>query len=442
MNRKIITTIERHQMLSVGDTVLVALSGGADSMALLTVLYELKNQYSLTISAAHFNHGIRGKEAKRDEDFCVEVCRKLGVEIFVGGADIPALAKQKGIGIEECGRQERYAFFERVAPCAKVATAHTLSDCEETFLFNLSRGTSLKGLTSIPPVRGNIIRPLINCSRAEIEEYCAENNVAYVTDSTNLADEYTRNRIRHNTVPQLKEINPAFDSAFERCVNSLREDEEFLSLLAGEAVSRARVAEGFAVQELASLPQSLKRRAVAAIIEEITDEKPQLHHIEAVMSLLLSGGDTQVCGGVSLRVSRGMLSKVNETCEDWCVEALIGENKLTDCDIKIQLFDKNNKINIQNFNKQLLDNALNYDKIKGQLFLTSIRPGDKIRLRGRGVTKQLRRIFSELNIQPELRRSIPVLRDDEGVLWVKGIGVAERAAISTATENVIVVYAE
>lgn len=442
MNRKIITTIERHQMLSVGDTVLVALSGGADSMALLTVLYELKNQYSLTISAAHFNHGIRGKEAKRDEDFCVEVCRKLGVEIFVGGADIPALAKQKGIGIEECGRQERYAFFERVAPGAKVATAHTLSDCEETFLFNLSRGSSLKGLTSIPPVRGNIIRPLINCSRAEIEEYCAENNVAYVTDSTNLADEYTRNRIRHNTVPQLKEINPAFDSAFERCVNSLREDEELLSLLAGEAVSRARVAEGFAVQELASLPQSLKRRAVAAIIEEITDEKPQLRHIEAVMSLLMSGGDTQVCGGVSLRVSRGMLSKVNETCEDWCVEALIGENKLTDCDIKIQLFDKNNKINIQNFNKQLLDNALNYDKIKGQLFLTSIRTGDKIRLRGRGVTKQLRRIFSELNIQPELRRSIPVLRDDEGVLWVKGIGVAERAAISTATDNVIVVHAE
>ncbi len=442
MNRKIIRTIERHQMLSKGDTVLVALSGGADSMALLTVLYELKDQYSLTIFAAHFNHGIRGAEAKRDEDFCVDVCRKLGVKIFVGSADIPALAKQKGIGLEECGRQERYAFFERIAPGAKVATAHTLSDCEETFLFNLARGSSLKGLTSIPPVRGNIIRPLINCSRAEIEEYCAENNVAYVTDSTNLADEYTRNRIRHNTVPQLKEINPAFDSAFERCVNSLREDEEFLSSLAKEAVSRAKTAEGYTVSQLVSLHPSVQRRAVALIIEGVTGEKPQLHHIEAVISLLKSGGDTQVCGGVSLRVSRGVLAKVNEVSEDWSVEAVIGANKLPDCDIKILFFDKNNKINIQNFNKQLLDNSLDYDKIKGQLFFTSICQGDKIRLRGRGVTKQLRRIFSEMNIQPELRRSIPVLRDNEGVLWVKGVGAAERAAISTATENVIVVYAE
>ena len=442
MNRKIIRTIERHQMLSKGDTVLVALSGGADSMALLNVLYELKEQYSLALFAAHFNHSIRGAEAKRDEDFCVAFCRKLGVKIFTESADIPALAKQKGIGLEECGRQERYAFFERVLPGSKVATAHTLSDCEETFLFNLARGSSLKGLTSIPPVRGNIIRPLIDCSRSEIESYCARNNIPFVTDSTNLQDEYTRNRIRHNTVPQLQEINPAFDSAFERCVNNLREDEELLSLLAQEAVNRARKEKGYSAQELSCLHPSVRRRAVAAVIEEITSEKPQSHHIESVVSLLDGGGDVQVCGGVSLRVSKGVLAKVGEACGDWCTEVITGVNSLPDCDIKIIHFDKNNKINIQNFNKQLLDNALDYDKIKGQLFFTSIRQGDKIRLRGRGVTKQLRRIFSEMNIQPELRKSIPVLRDSEGVLWVSGVGVCERAAISADSENVIVISAE
>ncbi len=442
MNRKIIRTIERHQMLAKGDTVLVALSGGADSVALLNVLYELKNEYSLTLYAAHFNHGIRGEEAKRDENFCVDLCKKLGVEIFVGSADVPALAKQKGIGLEECGRQERYAFFERVAPGAKVATAHTLSDCEETFLFNLARGSSLKGLTSIPPVRGNIIRPLIDCSRDEIELYCSQNQLRFVTDSTNLEDEYTRNRIRHNTVPQLKEINPAFDSAFERCVNSLREDEDLLSMLSLAAVERARIPDGFLTEQFSSLHPSLMRRALSFVIEELTGEKPQAHHIEAVASIVVNGGETQVCAGVSLRVSRGVLSRIKEACDEWSVRAEIGDNKLTACDIKLELFDKNNKINIQNFNKQLLDNALNYDKIKGQLFLTSVMQGDKICLRGRGVTKQLRRIFNEMHIEPELRKSIPVLRDDEGVLWVHGVGVAQRAAVDSHTQRLIVISAE
>ena len=442
MNHKVIKTIERHQMLSKGDTVLVALSGGADSMALLTVLYELKNQYSLTLLAAHFNHGIRGAEAKRDEDFSVESCKKLGVEIFVGSADIPALAKQRGMGLEECGRQERYAFFERVAPGVKVATAHTLSDCEETFLFNLARGASLKGLTSIPPVRDNIIRPLIDCSRGEIESYCAEKKISFVTDSTNLEDEYTRNRIRHNTVPQLRELNPAFDSAFERCVNSLREDEELLSLLSSAAVERAKIPDGYLAEQFVSLHPSLRRRAVACVIEELTGEKPQSHHIDAVMSLLENGGSTQVCTGVSLRVSKGVLCVVGKTCDEWCIEAVNGENITPDYSVNLQFFDKNNKINIQNFNKELLDNALNYDKIKGQLFLSSIQQGDKIRLRGRGVTKQLRRIFSEMNVAPEQRRRIPVLRDDDGVLWVFGVGVAERASVDNGTERMIVISVE
>ena len=439
MNLKVKQTIERHHMLASGDTVLVALSGGADSMALLNVLYSLKDEYSLTLCAAHFNHGIRGDEAKRDEDFCVDVCREMGIELFVGSADIPALAKQKGIGVEECGRQERYAFFEHVAPNAKVATAHTLSDCEETFLFNLARGASLKGLTSIPPVRDNIIRPLIDCSRDEIENYCEQNSIEFVTDSTNLEDEYTRNRIRHKTVPELKNINGSFDSAFSRCVNSLREDDELLTMLSNAAVERARLADGFLTEPFVVLHPSLKRRAVAAVIEELTGEKPQFHHIEAVCGIIEFGGDTQVSGGISLRASAGVLRKVKAKTDEWCVEAVFGLNKLPYGDIKLELFDKNNKINIQNFNKQLLDNAFNYDKINGKLFFGSIREGDKIRLRGRGVTKQLRRIFSEMHIEPELRRTVPVLRDDDGIVWVCGAGVADRVAVNSCTDSIVTV---
>ncbi len=442
MNLKVRQTSERHQMLLPGDTVLVALSGGADSMALLNVLYELKTEYSLCIKAAHFNHGIRGEEALRDEIFCIEVCREMGVELFVGRADIPALAHELGIGIEECGRRERYAFFDRVAPDVKVATAHTLSDCEETFMFNLARGSSLRGLTSIPPVRDNVIRPLIDCSRAEVEAYCEEKGVRYVTDSTNLSDEYTRNRIRHRIVPEMKELNCAFDSAFSRCVDSLREDEELLEMLSDSAVERASVPEGFLVEQLEVLHPSLKKRAVARIIASLTGEKPQHHHISAVCDLLSSSGDVQVCGGVSLRVRGGVLHKVDSPCGEWSKQLVIGENNLSGYNVNVAICEKNDVINIEKFNKHLLDNSLDYDKIIGKLIFTSIREGDKICLRGRGVTKKLRRIFNEMHIRPELRRSIPVLRDDEGVLWVYGVGVAQRAAVDETAKRLLTLTSE
>lgn len=434
MKIKAIRAIERHQMLHPGDTVLVALSGGADSMALLHVLYSLKDEYNIKIVAAHFNHGIRGEEAKRDENFCVEVCENLGVQLFVGSADIPALAKEKGLGVEECGRKERYAFFERAVPEAKIATAHTLSDCEETFLFNLARGASLKGLGSIPPVRGNVIRPLIYCSRSDIENYCAENGISFVTDSTNLSDEYTRNGIRHNIVPQLKKINPSFDSAFERCLSNIREDEELLDTLALSVLENAKTENGWLAENLSSVHLSLKRRAVAKIIEELTTEKPQAHHIEAVCDILSNGGSTQVLTGVSLCVYNGVLTKEENEADEWEQDFVTGTNFLPYETVNSSFYDKKDKINIQKFNKQLLANVIDYDKIKGVLIFGSIKAGDKIRPKGRGVTKQLRRIFNENHIPPFYRNRISVLRDDGGVVWVSGVGVDERVS---ADENTV-----
>lgn len=441
MKIKAIRAIERHQMLHPGDTVLAALSGGADSMALLHVLYSLKDEYNIKIIAAHFNHGIRGDEAKRDENFCVEVCKSLGIQLFVGFADIPALAKEKGIGVEECGRKERYAFFERIAPEAKIATAHTLSDCEETFLFNLARGASLKGLGSIPPVRDNIIRPLIYCSRDDIEKYCAENNIPFVTDSTNLSDEYTRNSIRHNIVPQLKKINPSFDSAFERCLSSLREDEELLDILSSSVLENARAENGWLAENLNAVHPSLKRRAVAKIIEEITAEKPQAHHIEAVCDILSHGGSTQILTGVSLCVYNGVIAKEEIEADEWEQDFVVGTNFLPYETVNSSFYDKNDKINIQKFNKQLLANAIDYDKIKGVLIFGSIKQGDKIRPKGRGVTKQLRRIFNENHIPPFYRNRISVLRDDSGVVWVNGVGVDERVSADENTGRLLILEA-
>ena len=202
--------IEKYKFLSGGDSVIIALSGGADSVTLLSVLNSLKEKYNLKLYAAHLNHGIRGEEADNDEKFCKILCENYNVQLFVKHIDVPKLCAEQKISAELCGRNERYKFFDELSAKlnAKVATAHTASDNAETLLFNLCRGSSLAGAAAIPPKRGNIIRPLITLTRNEIESYCAENSLSYVTDSTNMSDSYTRNKIRHKVIPALKEVNP------------------------------------------------------------------------------------------------------------------------------------------------------------------------------------------------------------------------------------------
>ncbi len=195
-------------MIDRGDTVVVGVSGGADSVCLLHFLSTIRGEYDIVLKAVHINHGIRGEEAERDEIFVKSLCEKLCVELFTFHRDVPSLAKEFGLGIEECGRRVRYEAFSSLN-ADKIAVAHTSSDNFETVLFNLIRGTSLTGISGIKPKRDKIIRPLINITRSEVEDYCAENELDYIIDSTNLSTEYTRHKIRHNVIPILKSINPS-----------------------------------------------------------------------------------------------------------------------------------------------------------------------------------------------------------------------------------------
>lgn len=203
---KALSAVEKYNMLSPGAAVIAAVSGGADSMAMLLFLMKISERYSLSLTVAHVNHGLRGEEARRDEEYVRSFCEKNSLRFEVLHADVAALAKQSGETCEECGRRVRYEFFESIDKNAKIATAHTASDNAETMLFNLARGSSLKGLCGIPPVRGNIIRPLIFCTREDIEVFCRENSLDFVTDSTNLTLDYSRNKIRHIAVLSLIHI--------------------------------------------------------------------------------------------------------------------------------------------------------------------------------------------------------------------------------------------
>lgn len=227
--KKVLKTIEKYNMLSPGDTVVVGLSGGADSVALFKVLCALKNKFNLTIHSAHINHMIRGDEAERDSDYAKKLSEENNIPFHLLKCDIPKMAKELGISEEMAGRKVRYEFFKKTAPDGKIAVAHHMGDSVETTIINMIRGSSLKGLKGISAVNESIIRPLIECSRDEIENYLEELGISYVTDSTNYEDIYTRNIIRNKIIPQMSEINPNLISTVFENSRLLQDDEDFIS---------------------------------------------------------------------------------------------------------------------------------------------------------------------------------------------------------------------
>ena len=234
------SAVKRHKMISQGDMVTVGLSGGADSVALLSFLHKHKGSLDISLKAAHLNHNLRGEESCHDENFVRQLCRELGITLEIKSVDVAALAKQRGVSLEVCGREERYAFFEEIAEGGKIATAHNATDNIETVLLNMARGSALKGLCGIPPVRGRLIRPLIFCPREIIESYCQDENLAFVTDSSNNSDVYSRNRVRHQAMPVLRGIQPELERRITEMTELLRLDEDYLSAEAARVIEKIK----------------------------------------------------------------------------------------------------------------------------------------------------------------------------------------------------------
>ena len=440
--------IEKEHMLKKGDFVVAAVSGGCDSAALLHILCALSTELDLHIMCAHVNHNLRGKESDGDESFVLKMCKNLGVPCRVLSAPVAEYAAEHRLSTEEAGRQIRYDFFEHCAEKfgenAKIATAHSLSDCAETFIFNAARGTGLSGLCGIPKKRKNIIRPLIGFTRAELEEYCAQKGVCFVTDSTNLTDEYARNKIRHNVIPTLREINPAFERSLFHIENLLAEARDFISDSAKTALAQARLGGGYSAKALAALPNAVKSAAAVLIFEEFGFAADY----NRVRSLCegFSGGDFQwelakneyLCkkdGSIFKRVKLPDAEKMNETpFAEGRITLSNGENLLIEL-LPHELFKNSYK-----FKKYSLKDAFDYDTIQNVAFFRSRKEGDKADIHGG--TKTLKKLFNEAKIPPHLRDGVAVLADDAGVLWIEGLGAARRGRITEKTKTVAVVKRE
>ena len=412
-----------HALLPTGCRVLCACSGGADSTALLHMLCATDG---ISVVCAHFNHGLRAAESDRDEAFVREMSQRLGVGFVRGGCDVAAYAEANGLGTEEAGRTLRYAFLERAAQeygCDRIATAHNAQDNAETVLLNLVRGSGLRGLCGIPPVRGRIIRPLLKLSRAEIEAYLAENGLDHVEDGSNATDDYMRNRIRHRVLPLLTGENPAAAEHIAATAELLREDEEYLSELA-ENFIMTQPENCVSVSALTALPKPVAARVVLRLCRT-----PSRHVVDAVLALCAADSPH---GAVSLP---GMT--VVREYDSLCFNPPTCAEEIVLCEIVQGEFDiPGTQLHVcctQTVCRKEIHNSFNTfcfksENICGKLYITSRNDGDSIRLSGRGCTKTLKKLFSEARMPLVQRQLMPVIRDGCGVAAVYGFGIAQRLA--------------
>ncbi len=426
MNQEVNNAIKKHSMLKNCNGIVIGLSGGADSIALLLVLEEICKQKNIKLYAAHINHMLRGQEAFRDEQFVKDLCDKKGIELFCLKADISKIAKQNKEGIEQCGRRVRYDFFNEVlekTKAQKIATAHTASDNIETMLFNFTRGTGIKGMCGILPVRDNIIRPLINCSREDIENYCKSKGQDYIIDSSNFCLDYSRNKIRNTVIPILKEINPCLITASKKLSNSAIEDEKFLYNLAKKALYDADFdGNSFKKNVLLLQEDSISIRAIKLACQMALGISLDYDKSIAIKDLLKKNTSkkVQIKGYYFAYISyeRLFFKKINKDIDNnFEVFLNFSDNYLPNGSI-ITIND--NKINNLETNY-----SLDYDKIKGKLRVRTKKEGDYFCPKDKQGGKSLKKLLIDKKIPLEKRKNILVVLDETGIVFVEGIGVSK-----------------
>lgn len=418
--------IRRERLIEKGDTVVSGLSGGADSVALLCVLYALSEKIGFKLKAAHLNHMIRGAEAERDERFAKELCEGLGLEFHVRRRDIPRLSAGKNA--EEVGREERYRFFNELSENeehGKIAVAHNLDDLAETVLMRLARGSSVSGLSGIKIRNKNIIRPLLYTEREKIEGFLHRNGIGYVTDSTNLSDEYTRNKVRHTVLPALKEINPAVLFAMRRTAKKLSDAADFIEKSAKEAYGE--VTDSISIEKIKPLHRAQTEYIVAesaycAGVPEISDK-----NLSDIISLFdLSSGKRASLPNEyeAVRIYDEVKFSKRKKVSEYYYPLKMGHNyiKEADCTVTVELSRR----------------GLDLDKLSGPLYARPKREGDCFRPVGCGGTKKIKRLFADAKLPVDKRESLPIIASGGKIVFA--LGRADEAVVSDEnTKNAVTI---
>jgi len=433
--------IRQENLLEEGDHVIVGLSGGADSVCLLECLLSLRQTLGITVSAVHVHHGIRGEEADRDANFCSRLCRREKVAFRLVHADVPAEARRRGRSLEEAGREIRYLQFievrrdyEMMHPGVRtrVAVAHHMDDQAETVVMNLCRGTGIRGLAAMPPERDGIIRPLLGCRRREIEEWLKARGCEWIEDGTNRSDDFTRNRIRHQLLPELSQINTRSVEHLAFIASQAQEWDDYLESEADRWLSMRASPEVLPAAELAALPRALSGRILQKTLARVCGSRRNIgsRHIRALQRLLTAqvGAELRLPLGVGAR--RGYSELAFFRCEAQEEEEEREQLPLR-ADFSVFPFRRDKKIPEKEYTKWF-----DYDKIPGTVAFRTRRPGDELAIAGVG-TKTVQRYMIDEKIPAPERDRIPILAAGDEVLWIVGYRMNAAYQVTEETKTIL-----
>ncbi|WP_432404938.1 tRNA lysidine(34) synthetase TilS [Wukongibacter sp. M2B1] len=456
---KFLETIRVHKLIEKKEGIVVGVSGGPDSICLLHLLCKLRENFGIKVFVVHLDHQFRGIEAKKDAEYVKEICERLGIKSYIFSYDVSQYSKEKGITFEEAGRELRYKLFEEVAKetgASKIAIAQNRNDQAETVLMRLMRGSGLEGLTAIDYKRdGKIIRPLLDITRKEIEEYCEENDLKPRIDKTNLETIYTRNKIRLELIPYIESnFNSKVIDALWRSANLLRDDSDYLTKAADEklrdiAISSNSNNYSLDLKKFSKLHISMKKRVLRKVVNEVKGNLKNigLKHIESIIKLANRnsvGSKIDLPGHIIVELGYNSIDiKTEEILEekiknlDFEYKLYIGETtpiKDLNASIKVEIVSPSERHNNQKDKNTIF---IDYSKIKGGLFIRNRKDGDKFHPLGMRGTKKVKDYFIDEKIPREIRNKIPILCDEKGIIWIVGYRMSENYKIDIKTDKVI-----
>lgn len=455
MKQRVFSYIEANNLIKQNDNIVIGVSGGADSVCLLNILCEYKKQVPFNIYAVHINHNIRGEEALRDERYVEKLCKSLDVKLEIFSCDIIRMAKENKLSLEEQGRIVRYEKFREVLKAnggGKIAVAHHKNDQAETILFNMIRGSGLRGISGMKPQNGDIIRPLLDVKREDIERYLQERNIKYCTDSTNLIDDYMRNKLRLRLIPYIEEnINNNFVNNISEMAEILRETDDFISnetdkLIKASTIKKEKESISFDIKILKESHSAIVKQLIRKTFDEIGMGLKDIGkiHVEEVLKLLEkdSGKSIMLPNGYIAKNSYGELTISKDIKSDNAVAInpiIIVPNNIykentTKKVIEVSLIDWNNdkKISTNDYTKMF-----DYDKISGTLQIRARQSGDYLIINSQGKKKTLKSYYIDEKIPREERTTTLVIAENNSVLWVVGHRISEKYKISKDTKRVL-----
>ncbi len=437
----VLKTIKQNNMLTNGDKVVVGVSGGADSVALLYALNALKSLYNLSIVCAHLNHGIRGAKAHRDEQYVKKICKELQIDCYCKTVDIPAIAATSGQSHELCGRVERYKFFNEVVKNTnsnKIAVAHSKNDSVETVLIKLTRGCSLNGLRGISPVNGNVVRPLIDTEREQIELYLKQCGVDFMTDETNFENIYTRNIIRNKIIPQFKSINPSFITTVYNNSKSICDDDDFLCQYASQYYkSCVQTVNNLVVVDLnllSDLHISIKKRIILYAVSILKGDKCNIEnkHLDILCNLDKTGKKYDISKNLKAYTEYNKLIICSDypANDDYEFDVETGKNyTIGNLSIKFE-FVENTDTRCKNCMYVSTDFAKS-------IILRNKRSGDSFVPSGMTTHKKISRFFIDLKIPQNMRNQTPLLLINNEIAAVVGYRVSNNFVVTEKTKKIL-----